>query len=398
MAKSRSNGIRAWHLPWEQDNVPHALIDIIRGCNISCAACYNLCKNEIRSLDDIRADLDVIFRERRPDSISIVGGEVTMHPGLCDVVKMIRSRGAAVEIFTNGVLLDEKMAGDLKRAGADLIFLHIEATQKRPDLPVNANWRAVEKLLDAKVSLIAAGGMEAGLAITVNKNNLDEMRELIDYTFRNPSVAYLLVTLQRDVSKIAWIAGDIKTGLTGKLADPDPADQRDRLTIRKFHDLLRENPGVLPFACVGSNREKNDIRWLSYLVGTVYSRQAKITYRSLRASLVERLFTYVFYKKNGRYPFYQPQNALRFKLQLFLNAFTGGNLLGNFKLLRASLRKDAVIRAKKLLFQNPAEVAENGVVTHCRNCPDATARGGRMIPICIIDKVADVNRNAGEYA
>ena len=123
----------AWRLPWREGTVPHAVLDICRGCNITCRACYNAAPAEFRPLQDIEADLDRMLALRRLSSVTIVGGEVTLHPDLCGIVSRVKQRGLGAEVCTNGVLLDAPYAARLKAAGADIIYVHIESGQERPE-------------------------------------------------------------------------------------------------------------------------------------------------------------------------------------------------------------------------------------------------------------------------
>ena len=78
-------------LPWTPENVPHAILDILRGCNIRCRDCYNLQPNRIKPLAEIDAQLNALTRLRKLQSISIVGGEPTLHPDLVEIVRQAQS-------------------------------------------------------------------------------------------------------------------------------------------------------------------------------------------------------------------------------------------------------------------------------------------------------------------
>jgi MoaA/NifB/PqqE/SkfB family radical SAM enzyme len=93
----------AMQLPWTMKNVPHAVLDILRGCNVRCRDCYNLQPDYIKPLAEIETQLDELLRLRQLHSVSIVGGEITLHPNLVEIVRRVRRRGLFVELFTNGV-------------------------------------------------------------------------------------------------------------------------------------------------------------------------------------------------------------------------------------------------------------------------------------------------------
>jgi hypothetical protein len=112
-------------------------------------------------------------------------------------------------------------------------------------------------------------------------------------------------------------------------------------------------------------------------------------WEQLAPSAIEKLFVAVHRLLKGRYPFFVPHAPGRFRVQLMLNGLTGGSLRRNLRVLRRSLAKGSVLRAKRLLLQCPAGVAEDGTVVHCENCPDATIRHGRLVPVRIGDQVLE---------
>ena len=77
-------------------------------------------------------------------------------------------------------------------------------------------------------------------------------------------------------------------------------------------------------------------------------------------------------------------------MQLFLNALSGGRFLHNLMFLLRSCGRGSRLAAKKILFQCPAVVREDGAVIHCFNCPDAVVKNGTLVPVCISDKIGAV--------
>lgn len=388
----------AWRLPWNEATVPHAVLDICRGCNITCRACYNSAPRGFRPLAEVDADLDRLLSLRRLSSVTLVGGEVTLHPDLCQIVSRVKRRGLGAEICTNGVLLDERAAADLKAAGADIVYFHIEAGQVRPDLPATAAPAAVRALRDRKAALAHAHGLDAGLLLTVFSATSPEIVEAMRTTLESPHLNYLLVTLFRDVEAIRGISGALATDLTGELQRPavgEPDPQQGTLQAAEF---VRQELGLRPFAYVGSNVDAANPRWLSYLVGTARRRDGTPRWHCLKASAFERLFLWLSLRLAGRYPMYQGQDARRFRVQLLANALSGGRLAGNLRFLAASWPAQAAPRAKRLLFQNPAFVGADGRLVHCSPCADAVLKDGRLVPVCISDRVdAAAGAMAGSY-
>jgi hypothetical protein len=377
---------QAKRLPWTRQTVPHGVLDINRGCNIQCRDCYNTRPAFAKTLAEIETELEVLMRRRRVHSISLVGGEVTLHPRLCDIVRLISRRQIHVEIFTNGVLLDAALLDDLRIAGADAVFLHIERNQLRPDLPLMATETQLRQLRTEKTALVAGHGLDAALAVTAYPGQSSEVVDAVRFTVESPHVNHLLVTLWRNVRRISSVEGDVDTGLHGKL-DAAAEPQHDTMSNHAMTELMRDQFGFEPFAFLGSNIDPNDPRWLSYLIGVVHDTGGRTTSRAIRQSLFEPAFLRIYRALTGGYPFYQSQNTLRLLLHLVLNGFLGGRLGCNLRLLWQAGRSGSMLSHKRLLFQCPATVDEQGRVIFCADCPDAAVKDGRLVPLCISDCV-----------
>jgi len=379
--------ISTLQLPWASETVPHAILDILRGCNVRCRDCYNLQPDYVTPLSEIGKQLDALMKLRRLQSVSIVGGEITLHPNLVEVVRMVRGRGLYAELFTNGVELNDSLLAQLKEAGANVVFLHIEHGQRRPDLPDGAGAADLRQLRAKKAALVAAQGIEVGLAVTVYPDRPEELEEAVAFTLASPHVCYLLVTWWRDVSRMPPIRGDITNGLycdgKGGATAPVCRETRPDELCRWMSERFR----LSPFASLGSNLDPADLRWLSFMVDTVHRRGELVEQRSLRPTWLERAFLDLSKKFRKRYPFYQRQSPGQTGAHLLLNGLVGGGLTHNLKLLASAVSPGARLSTKRLLFQWPAMVTEQGRVIHCRFCPDAVLKGGRLVPLCISDRI-----------
>jgi len=375
-------------LPWTSETVPHAVLDILRGCNIRCRDCYNLQPDHSKPLAEIEAQLDALMRLRKLQSVSIVGGEITLHPGLVEIVRQVRRRGLFVELFTNGVLLNNDLLARLKQAGTNVIFLHIEPQQRRPDLQAESTDQDLKRLRQEKASLIAAHGIEVGLTVTAYPDKPREIEDAVAFALESPHISYLLVTLWRDVSRMPAITGDLTAGMFCSSDKIQPAAQREARP-EELCRWLEQRFGIAPFAFLGSNLDQAEPRWLSCLTVTAHRNGELLQQRSLRPSWVERGFLEVSRKLTGRYPFYQKQHSLQTAFHLLLNGLAGGNISGNLKLLGSAIQPRVRLAVKRFLFQWPATFDESGRLIHCQCCPDAVVKDGRLVPLCISDLVAN---------
>lgn len=375
---------KLWRLPWRGKMVPHAVVDIIRECNISCRACYNAYPPaKPKTLAEISDELDGLSARRRLSSISILGGEVTLHPQLLDIVRMIRRRGLGVEIMTNGLWVDSDMCRQLKEAGLNIIYFHVERGQTRPDLPQDHSGEDLNRLRAEKAVMAGNAGLDVGLTITAYPGEIEDVRDIMSLTLRTPEINYLLVTLFRDNSAITSLTGDVRSGFSG--AGGAPADAT-RQNNAHFAEWMKAEFALEPFAFMGSSLDSQDPRWLSYLVGTVYDPNGEFHYEYIKPSLLEK-FSMALFRLAGRYPMYLPQNPVRFRKQLVLNGLLGGRRRSNAEIVRRSEVAGARLTTKRLLFQNPAELTPDGRLIYCKWCPDAVLKNGGLVPVCISDHV-----------
>lgn len=377
----------AWRLPWTRETVPHAVLDLLRGCNIACDACYNELPPRIKPVAEVAAELDELQRRRPLSSVTLAGGEITLHPGLVEIVRLIKRRGLGVELCTNGVALTPALLRDLKAAGADILFLHVDSGQHRPDLPDRPGIDDLRGLWQERADLVAAHGIDVGLSLTAREDRLDEVTAIVRFTIESPVVTYLLVTLYRDHATVAEVRGSIDRGMRGARIPGGRPAAPDSLTNRAIHRLLADELGLLPFGYLGSNRDPEDPRWLSYLVATATDRAGGVARHALRPSRFEPAMLRLLLRASGRYPMYLRQNTPALLFQLVMNGLSGGALRGNLAFAARAARPGVALRAKRLLFQCPAQVGADGAVVHCEPCPDAVVQGGELVPVCICDKV-----------
>jgi hypothetical protein len=293
-------------------------------------------------------------------------------------------------LFTNGVDLNDQLLTELKRAGTNVIFLHIEPNQRRPDLSAEASTEDLQRLRMEKAALIAGHEIEVGLAVTAYPDKPAETEEAVRFALNSPHVCYLLVTWWRDVNRMPPIRGNLGNGMFAQSNGTRQLILSDEVRTRESCQTLQEKFELNPFACLGSNLDATDPRWMSFMVGAVHQGKNLSCYHSLNPTWLERAFLGLSRLMTGRYPFYQPQQAGLFSVHLLLNGLAGGRLGGNLKLLAYASRPGARLRAKRLLFQRPAAFDKQGRVVHCQPCPDAVVKDGHLVPLCISDRV--VNR------
>lgn len=151
--------------------------EVTMGCNMRCGHCGSSCAEalpdeltteEALELCDQIADLGLRW-------ITLSGGEPLTRKDLPLIVKRLSARGVAVNIITNGWLLDSPMAEQLKESGISTVAISIDGTK-----PIHDEIRKKGAFDHAKraFATLKSRGIKTGAVTTITKQNVDILEEL----------------------------------------------------------------------------------------------------------------------------------------------------------------------------------------------------------------------------
>jgi MoaA/NifB/PqqE/SkfB family radical SAM enzyme len=112
------------------DRLARIYVEPTNRCNLDCRTCMRhgweepLGYMEFGLFEKIAADLDSF--PGRPGVFFGGFGEPLGHPSIVEMVKAAKLIGSEVELISNGILLDEEMAGRLAKAGLDRLWVSID--------------------------------------------------------------------------------------------------------------------------------------------------------------------------------------------------------------------------------------------------------------------------------
>ena len=371
-------------LPWAGRDVPHAILDINRGCNIRCRACYNDRPPENKPLARIAIDLDNLLELRHLHTLTIAGGEPLLHPDLETIIRMVRNRGLRVALATNARSLDAARAASLAQSGLDLALLHIDPGQIRPDLADPMDRSAIRKLRLEKTALLSAEGISAGLLSTVYTDGLDDVAAAIQFLIDSPAVRYLVFTGHADFSRYGVVTGNMETGLRAAMHGSNETFRQ--MTNAICQRFMKERFGARPFATLPSSGTTRYDAWLSYQASIAYEGSLPADVVFLSSSLLERGALRWMRARRGHYAFFHEESPRTQRIQLVLNALTGGHLPHAVRLLRHAAAGRKLV-GKHIIFQQGATPDAAGMLSICRDCPDAVVIDGRLLPVCLADRI-----------
>ncbi len=160
-------------------------ITLTHACNFSCFFCHMEGEgNEYLSglpLNDIilvaRASKDFGIKY-----IKLTGGEPTLRRDLLDIIRSLKSLGFEVSMTTNGVLLS-KLAVKLKEAGLSRVNISLHALDRETFKKITGV-DAIDKVLEGIRAAIDANLKPVKLNFVVNKANINQVKEIIEFSER----------------------------------------------------------------------------------------------------------------------------------------------------------------------------------------------------------------------
>ena len=172
------------------------MISVTETCNLACSGCW-VSKGGRKSLtlDQLNG---IIHESKRHGSkfFGILGGEPLMFRGLIDIFQ--QHSDCYFQLFTNGTLLTEEVAFELRKAGNVTPLISIEGLEAESDRRRQAN-EVYQRTLRGMRACRKAG-LIFGVAASICKNNYDELvsRQHIERVARE-GAAYLWYYIYRPV-------------------------------------------------------------------------------------------------------------------------------------------------------------------------------------------------------
>lgn len=153
-------------------------------CNLACVHCRRLDVSQKLSSDDLtteqaRALIRSLPQTGRPILV-FSGGEPLMRPDLFELAAEAHAVGLPMALATNGTIMDENIAGRIKRAG----FARVSISFDGPDAATHDRFRAIDGAFDSSIAglkLLRAAGLSIQINTTIAQHNyhrLDDMYKL----------------------------------------------------------------------------------------------------------------------------------------------------------------------------------------------------------------------------
>ena len=171
-----SNKLPSHLLQFSKDKKPVVVWNVGQRCNLKCVHCYSQSKDieypgELNT-KEAKAMLDGLAEFGAP-VILFSGGEPLMREDLMELITYAKDKGLRAVISTNGTLITEEKAEELKQFGLSYVGISLDGLRE-----TNDKFRGIEGAFDDALQGIRNClklGIKVGLRFTINKRNAQDI-------------------------------------------------------------------------------------------------------------------------------------------------------------------------------------------------------------------------------
>ena len=189
------------HLRRPATQLAKVYIEPTSRCNLSCRTCVR------NTWDEAQGDMSQTtfkkimagLRKLKPKPAVFFGGlgEPLAHPDILKMVRQARRHASKLELITNGMLLDEKVARELIDIGLDVLWLSIDGARPESynDVRLGA---ALPQVLEnvARLRDLRAGGLpRIGIVFVAMRRNIAELPDVIQIGHRLEADRFLVTNV-----------------------------------------------------------------------------------------------------------------------------------------------------------------------------------------------------------
>ena len=178
-------------------------LELSRECNLRCVYCYassgKALHNEL-TREEIASALDQAIALGARRIIVIGGGEPLLYPGVMDIMRGLRARGIAVDLFTNGTLITPAVARELFQMGVSPVVKLNSMREEVQDAlaAVPGTFRAIQEgLRNLRDAGYPATDAPLGVETIICRQNIAELPEMWIWARERGIVPYFeMITFQ----------------------------------------------------------------------------------------------------------------------------------------------------------------------------------------------------------
>jgi len=361
-------------LPWTETTAPNAMLEIVESCNVRCRVCYHRPGARIKPLNLIAEEIREVKALRKLHTLTLSGGEPTMHPELLSIVRMVKAEGLHCFLLTNGMHLDEGKLLKLKEAGLDSILFHVDCGQTRSDLPSNPTFLDVCERLEDLIQAAATCGLDVSVSQIIYEET--DAGEILAWFLRHPELSFLFLSRAIDPNDFFK-----NTSLEREAAGLDP-----------LVNFMKAQYGLDPFAFIPSN-SGDRTSWISYFIPCLFRKNDSL-WLPYKSTAVDGFLIRLVRFLTGRHIHKTRQNTMVTLVRVLINAAFRLRFKEAASYALKGLFGGWEVRHKMIVYDDGPFFTEDGELGYCEYCPTAILRNGHLTPCC----TADYGPNPSEHA
>lgn len=181
-------------MPANSEFVPFLISwNITKRCNLKCAHCY-LDAAEMDGIDsvstfDAMRFVDEIASVNPGAMLIMTGGEPLLRPDVFEITAYAKSKGLTIVMGTNGTLIDDAIIKKMTGGGISAVGLSLDSLTARKHDAFRGSDGAWAKTV-AAFDMLKTSGMGFQAQMTITRDNLNEITELIDFAYKKGAAAF----------------------------------------------------------------------------------------------------------------------------------------------------------------------------------------------------------------
>lgn len=179
-------------------------IEMTINCNEHCLHCGSNCSTSAETETPL-SDLEILqflirLKKQLEDDnkdlpfLDITGGEPMLRPNLCDLMKTIKELGFNWGMTSNGLLIDEKKAQELKESGMSSIAISLDGTEEVHNW-FRQNKNAYRLALQSIKALSSVDFKNVMVTTVVHSRNIDELDKIKEIVLSTGCDTWRIISL-----------------------------------------------------------------------------------------------------------------------------------------------------------------------------------------------------------
>ncbi len=167
-----------------------ASFEVTANCNLKCVHCYGKFgtqRFEELTLEEIQ-DIAAQLKKLQAFEITLTGGEPLAREDFFDIARAFTSQGFGVILSTNGTMIDDSVADKIASSGLQTVAVSLDGIRADSHDLFRGVRGAFQKTMKG-IQLLAERGIRLRLYTVLNRLNLGEMKQLLDF-YRKYDASY----------------------------------------------------------------------------------------------------------------------------------------------------------------------------------------------------------------